>query len=74
VEESSEWEDDSQAGAEQLEQGDEALDEEVRLDPSFLEQVEGDPSLDPGLSVDELELEEAGLKLDDPYEPEGGAD
>jgi hypothetical protein len=74
VDQSSEWDSDSQAGAEQFEPGDEAMDEEVRLDPSFLEQVEEDPSLDPSLAVDELELEEAGLKLDDPDEPGSDAD
>jgi hypothetical protein len=63
--------DDSQSpdeplGTETFEQGDEALDEESRLDPDFLEEVELDPSLDPTLLVDDLELEEAGAKFDDP--------
>jgi hypothetical protein len=57
---------DEPLGTEVFEQGDEALDEESRLDPDFLEEVERDPSLDPTLLVDELELEEAGAMFDDP--------
>ena len=55
-----------QEGAEALEQGDEALDDATRLDPDFIEEVEQDPSLDPALQVDDRELDEAGVKLDDP--------
>jgi len=57
---------DEPLGTEAFEQGDEALDEETRLDPNFIEEVEQDPSLDPTLRVDELELEEAGVTFDDP--------
>jgi hypothetical protein len=57
---------DEPLGTETFEQGDEALDEQSRLDPEFLEDVERDPSLDPTLQVDDLELEEAGAKFDDP--------
>ena len=57
---------DEPLGTETFEQGDEALDEESRLDPDFLEDVERDPSLDPTLLVDDLELEEAGATFDDP--------
>jgi hypothetical protein len=57
---------DEPMGTETFEQGDEALDELTRLDPDFLEGVERDPSLDPTLLVDDLELEEAGAKFDDP--------
>ena len=57
---------DEPLGTETFEQGDEALDEESRLDPDFLEDLERDPSLDPTLLVDDLELEEAGAKFDDP--------
>jgi hypothetical protein len=57
---------DEPLGTETFEQGDEALDEQSRLDPDFLEDVERDPSLDPMLLVDDLELEEAGAKFDDP--------
>jgi hypothetical protein len=57
---------DEPLGTETFEQGDEALDEESRLDPDFLEDVERDPSLDPTLLVDDLELDEAGVKFDDP--------
>jgi len=66
----SDWDADSQAGAESFEQGDEAMDEELRLNPGFLEAVEDDPSLDPTMEIDQLELEEAGLKLDDPADLE----
>jgi len=45
---------------EAFEQGDEALDEESRINPNFTEEVEQDPSLDPTLRVDDRELEEAG--------------
>jgi hypothetical protein len=57
---------DEPLGTETFEQGDEALDEQSRLDPDFLEDLERDPSLDPTLLVDDLELEEAGTKFDDP--------
>jgi hypothetical protein len=57
---------DEPLGTETFEQGDEALDEESRIDPDFLEDLERDPSLDPTLLVDDLELEEAGAKFDDP--------
>jgi hypothetical protein len=53
-------------GPEAFEQGDEALDEETRVDPNFIEELELDPSLDPTLQVDNRELEEAGAELDDP--------
>ncbi len=61
-----EWSPDQPAGSEPFEQGDEALDEETRLDPGFLEAVELDPSLEPTLQTDSRELEEAGAELDDP--------
>jgi hypothetical protein len=57
---------DEPLGTETFEQGDEALDEESRIDPDFLEDLERDPSLDPTLLVDDLELEEAGATFDDP--------
>ncbi len=60
-----------------FEQGDEALDEEERLNPAFAEAVQNDPSLDPTNVVDERELEEAGAELDDPevmVTMAGGAD
>jgi hypothetical protein len=59
---------DEPLGSEVFEQGDEALSEQSRMDPDFLEEVEQDPALDPTLQVDDRELEEAGLKLDDPEE------
>ncbi len=61
-----EWSPDQPSGSDPFEQGDEALDEKTELDPSFLEAVELDPSLDPTLQADERELEEAGAELDDP--------
>jgi hypothetical protein len=57
---------DEPLGTATFEQGDEALDEESRINPDFLEEVEQDPSIDPTLLVDDLELEEAGAKFDDP--------
>jgi hypothetical protein len=64
------WSPDGEPDTEAFEQGDEALDEATRLDPDLAEAVQGDPSLDPTLQVDERELEEAGAALDDP-EAEG---
>jgi len=52
-----EWSPDQPVGTEAFEQGDEALDEETRLDPEFLESVELDPSLEPTLQTDDRELE-----------------
>jgi hypothetical protein len=61
-----EWTPDQPLGTETFEQGDEALDENSRLDPNFIEKLEQDPSLDPALQLDDRELEEAGVELDDP--------
>jgi hypothetical protein len=61
-----EWSPDQPSGSHPFEQGDEALDEKTELDPSFLEAVELDPSLDPTLQADERELEEVGAEFDDP--------
>ncbi|MDQ6616009.1 MAG: hypothetical protein M3083_15040 [Actinomycetota bacterium] len=58
--------DDEPLGTETFEQGDEALDEEARMDPNFVDQLGQDPSLDPTLLADDRELEEAGAELDDP--------
>jgi len=57
---------DEPLGEEVFEQGDEAQSERARLDPDFIEDAETDPSLDPTLQVDDRELEEAGVRLDDP--------
>jgi hypothetical protein len=57
---------DEPLGTEAFEQGDEATDEATRLDPDFVEELEEDPSLNPTLASDDLELEEAGVKFDDP--------
>jgi hypothetical protein len=57
---------DEPLGTETFEQGDEALDENLRIDSDFIEELGVDPSLDPTLQVDELELTEAGAELDDP--------
>jgi hypothetical protein len=63
---SDDWSPDEPSGSEPFEEGDEALDEETRLDPDFLEDLELDPSIDPTLQLDERELEEAGATFDDP--------
>ncbi len=60
------WSPDEPLGTEAFEQGDEALDEDSRIDTAFTEVLETDPSLDPTLQVDERELEEVGAELDDP--------
>ncbi len=71
------WSPDEASGTEVFDQGDEALDEQSRIDPDFVERLGQDPSLDPTLLVDEREIEEAGAAFDDP-EPlatlEGGID
>ncbi len=64
--ESDSWSPDGEADTEAFEQGDEALDEEARLNPDFEDQVQLDPSLDPTLQVDQEELKEAGAEFDDP--------
>jgi hypothetical protein len=72
-----EWSSDEPSGSDPFEQGDEALDDQTQLDPSFLEAVELDPSLDPTLQTDEREMEEAGVEFDDPEAKatlEGGID
>jgi hypothetical protein len=61
-----EYSPDEALGTETFEQGDEAADEATRLDPDFVEELEQDPSLNPTLRADDLELEEAGVKFDDP--------
>jgi hypothetical protein len=61
-----EWSPDEALGTETFRQGDVAEDEGERLDPSFLEDLELDPSIDPVLVADERELEELGAQLDDP--------
>jgi len=66
VSQNDDWSPDEPLGTEAFEQGDEALDEDSRIDAGFVEEVEVDPSLDPTLQVDERELEEAGAELDDP--------
>jgi hypothetical protein len=63
---SDDWSPDEAPDGEAFEQGDEALDEETRLDPDFIEELQGDPSLDPSLQLDEVELKEAGVEFDDP--------
>jgi len=63
---SDDWSPDNPSGSAPFEQGDEALDERTELDPSFLEAVELDPSLDPTLQVDDRELEEVDAVFDDP--------
>jgi len=72
-----EWSPDEALGTETFRQGDVAEDEGERTNPAFLEALEQDPSLDPALVADELELEELGAQLDDPellVTLEGGMD
>ena len=72
-----EWSPDEALGTETFRQGDVAEDEGERTNRSFLEHLELDPSLDPSLVADELELEELGAQLDDPeliVTLEGGID
>lgn len=61
-----EWAPEPPQGTEVFEQGDEALEEDTRLDAGMVDQVQEDPSLDPTCQVDEREAEEAGVALDDP--------
>ncbi len=61
-----EWSPDEPMGTETFRQGDVAEDESERLSPDFREALEGDPSLDPALVADQVELEEIGAGLDDP--------
>ncbi len=63
---SDEWSPDEALGTETYRQGDAAEDELERLSPSFREAVELDPSVDPTLVADQLELQELGAQLDDP--------
>jgi hypothetical protein len=60
------WSPDEPQRTDTFEQGDEAIDEDERLDPDFGEELQQDPSIDPTLQVDDRELEEAGAELDDP--------
>jgi hypothetical protein len=60
------WSPEEPPGTEAFEPGDEAVEEESRINPGFLEEEEENPSLDPTLLVDERELEEAGAEFDDP--------
>ncbi len=72
-----EWSPDEALGTEAFRQGDVAEDEGERISPSFREAIEQDPSIDPALVADELELEELGAQLDDPellVTLEGGID
>ena len=72
-----EWSPDESSGTETFEQGDDALDEYARIEPKFSEILDVDPSLDPRLQLDHLELEELGAELDDPEKMaviEGGMD
>ena len=72
-----EWSPDEALGTETFRQGDVAEDEGERISPSFREAIEQDPSLDPTLVADEVELRELGAQLDDPellVTLEGGID
>lgn len=60
------WSPDEPLGTETFEAWDEALDSEDDADPDSPERSEGERSLDRQLFVDEAEVDEAGLRLDDP--------
>jgi hypothetical protein len=60
------WSPDDLLGTEAFEQGDEAADDDSRIDSNLIENLQQDPSLNPTLQVDERELEEAGAEFDDP--------
>jgi hypothetical protein len=66
VSKNDDWSPDEPLGTETFEQGDEAFDDDSRIDPNLIEEVEQDPALNPTLLVDERELAEAGAELDDP--------
>ena len=61
-----EWSPDEPLGTETPEAWDEALDAEDEGEPEGLERSEGERSLDRQLFVDEAEVDEAGVRLDDP--------
>ena len=63
---SDEWSPDEALGTESFRQADVAEDEAERTGANFLEDLEQDPSLDPSMTADELEIEELGAQLDDP--------
>jgi hypothetical protein len=49
-----------------------ARDEEVELaSPDAAEEDDGEESVDEMLEIDQAELEELGLGLDDPHQPDG---
>ncbi len=60
------WSPDEPLGTEVFDAWDEALDAADAADPEGLERSEGERSLDRQLFVDEVELDEAGARLDDP--------
>ncbi len=73
----SDWSPDEPLGTEVFEAWDEALDAGDAGDPEGLDRSEGERSLDRQLFVDEVELDEAGVRLDDPERIvvlDGGAD
>ena len=71
------WSPDEQLGTEVFEAWDESLDADDESDPHGLDRSEGERSLDRQLFVDETEVDEAGVRLDDPERIvtlSGGAD
>jgi hypothetical protein len=61
-----EWSPDEPLETETFEGWDEALDAEDEGEPEGLEPSEGERSLDRQLFLDEAEVDEAGVRLDDP--------
>ncbi|MDQ3896326.1 MAG: hypothetical protein M3326_03575 [Actinomycetota bacterium] len=60
------WSPDEPLGTEAFEAWDEALDADDEADPEGRDRSEGERSLDRQLYVDEAEVDEAGVRLDDP--------
>jgi hypothetical protein len=63
---SDDWSPDEALGTESFRQADVAEDEGERTGETTLEDLEQNPSLDPALMADDLEIEELGAQLDDP--------
>ena len=60
------WSPDDPLGTEAFDASAEALDADDAAHPEGLDRSEGERSLDRQLFVDEAELDEAGVRLDDP--------
>jgi hypothetical protein len=75
--EGGDWSPDEPQETEVFEAWDESLDAEDEVDPAGLDRNEGERELDRQLFLDEAEVDEAGVRLDDPERMavlDGGAD